>query len=173
MRRYSGIVLGVSLALLTGVLSAADGLIPGVRIPESVFQQMDVQKAKAHAHDEIKAIRQAVFDTMDTDRDGAITKAEFITYEKAFFARLDTKHDDVLTPDEITAAGKGYYATLDKNKTCQVTAGDCAAMLEAEFKAMDGQDQDGSITFEEYLAYWAKKDPSPKPAGEQGRDPHK
>lgn len=135
MKRPGAIGLGVLLAVLAVTPIAANGLYPHLNIPASVFQQQAALKAKARVDEAFRAGRRALFDAMDTD------------------------HDGTLTTDEIPAAWEGYFATLDRRKTREVSAADCAAMLEAEFKIMDGQDQDGRMTFDEYMTYWTTREP--------------
>lgn len=156
MKRLCAIGLCVALMVLGngGRLFAGKGLGPEVIIPRSVFEGLNAQKDKALS----PAERKTIFDKMDTNRDGRISRAEFLSYEQAIFTRRDRNHDGMLTPDEIKTAERGYFIALDKNRTCTVTTGDCETLANAAFQAIDGQDQDGFISYEEYLAYWAMQD---------------
>lgn len=160
MKHLCAIGLGVALVILSwgSGLFAGKGLGPEVIIPRSVFEGLNAQKDQALSPDKLQAERKTIFEKMDTDRDGRISRSEFLSYEHAIFTWRDRNHDGVLAPDEIKTEGRAYFSALDKNKTCKVSGADCEVRLNAEFKILDGQDQDGFISFAEYLAYWAIKD---------------
>ena len=120
-------------------------------VPKSVFQVLDVQNQSIS---EVKAQRQNIFNEMDVNKDGKISKDEFMLYEKNIFAGLDRKNDAALTPDEVNKTCKSYFLCLDANKDNKVTVQELNAKLDETFKLMDGKDQDGYITNEEYFSYW-------------------
>jgi Ca2+-binding EF-hand superfamily protein len=124
-------------------------------IPKSVFQALDAQNI---SKSEIKAQRQNIFNEMDVNKDGKITKDEFMLYEKNIFAGLNRKNDAAITPDEINETCKSYFLCLDANKDSKVTVQELNAKLDETFKLMDGKDQDGFITNEEYFSYWKNWD---------------
>jgi Ca2+-binding EF-hand superfamily protein len=133
-------------------------------VPNSVFQALDAQNL---SKSEIKTQRQNIFNEMDVKKDGKISKDEFMLYEKNIFAGLDRKNDAALTPDEINKTCKSYFLCLDANKDNKVTVQELNAKLDETFKLMDGKDQDGYITNEEYFSYW--KDWDKANASEQTR----
>jgi Ca2+-binding EF-hand superfamily protein len=124
-------------------------------VPNSVFQTLNAQNISAS---ELKAQRQNIFNKMDVEKDGKITKDEFLLYEKSIFAGLDKKKDDALTPDEVNKTCQVYFVCLDANKDNKVTLQEFDAKLDETFKLMDGKDQDGYITNEEYFFFWKGRD---------------
>lgn len=130
----------------------------GSAIPESVFQSLDEQKVKGITPESLKAKRQQFFNDMDTNKDGLISKDEFTAYEKKIFTLRDVNKDGVVTLNEIKPEGKVYFAKLDINKDGKVSADEISTKMDEVFKAMDGPDQDGFITKDEYFLFWAKND---------------
>lgn len=130
----------------------------GSAIPQSVFQSLDEQKATGITPEALKAKRQQFFNDMDTNNDGLVSKDEFTAYEKKIFTLRDVNKDGVLTLNEIKPEGKVYFAKLDINKDGKVNAEEASTKMDELFKAMDGSDQDGFITKDEYFLFWAKND---------------
>ena len=124
-------------------------------VPNSVFQTLNAQNL---SKSELKAQRQDIFNKMDVKKDGKISKEEFMHYEKNIFVGLDKKKDAALTPDEVNKNCQVYFVCLDTNKDNKVTVQEFNAKLDETFKLMDGKDQDGYITNEEYFSFWKGRD---------------
>ena len=124
-------------------------------IPLSIFQALNTQNL---SKSELKAQRQNIFNKMDVEKDGKISRDEFMLYEKSIFTGLDKKNDSTLTPDEINKTCQVYFVCLDTNKDNKVTLQEFNAKLDETFKLIDGKDQDGYITSNEYFSYWKTRD---------------
>lgn len=128
------------------------------KVPESILQQLDVQAQKGLTPEALKVKRQQLFDTLDSNKDGLLSRDELAANEKTIFTKLDTNKDGFLTPNEIKKEWKVYYDKLDRKKVGKVSPDDLSARLDEVFKIMDGSDQDGFVTKDEYFLFWANRD---------------
>jgi hypothetical protein len=134
------------------------------------FKDYDANNDNRISSDEYIAKQQEIFDKVDKKKNGEVDIEEFIVYwcsdtslKKGvkdptlgpIYREMDKNNDGNITYQECDAYWMKRLKEADLDKNNKISRYEYNAMMKDRFKSLlDGPDQDGHITNEEYNSFW-------------------
>jgi Ca2+-binding EF-hand superfamily protein len=139
------------------------------------FKDYDTNRDNRISSDEYIAKQQEIFDMADKNKSEEIDIKEFIVYwcndtslKKGvrdptlgpIYREMDKNNDGNITYQECNAYWVKRFNDADLNKNNKISRNEYNALMRDQFKSlMDGPDQDGHITNDEYNSLWPSMRP--------------
>jgi Ca2+-binding EF-hand superfamily protein len=139
------------------------------------FKDYDTNKDNRISSDEYIARQQEVFDKVDENKSEEVDIDEFIVYWcsdtslkkgvkdptlSPIYREMDKNNDGNITYQECNAYWIKRLNEADLNRNNKISRYEYNALMRDRFKSLlDGPDQDGHITNEEYNSFWPSMRP--------------
>jgi Ca2+-binding EF-hand superfamily protein len=139
------------------------------------FKDYDANKDNRISSDEYIAKQQEIFDKVDKNKSGEIDIDAFIVYWcsdtslkkgvkdptlSPIYREMDKNNDGTITYQECSAYWMKRFKEADLDKNNKISRYEYNVLTRDRFKSLlDGPDQDGYITNEEYDSFWPSMRP--------------